>query len=71
MATKKTLPAIFTFTEEDMQTIANERIGRELTADELRVAANCFHNGLQWAEIAEIAIDCAVEDMVSTHVPTY
>lgn len=61
MANKKTSPAIFTLAEEDLQTIAKERIGRELTGEEIRIAVNCFHNGLEWAEIAKIAIDCAVE----------
>ncbi len=52
---------IFTLVEEDFQTVARERIGRELTEDEMRSAVHLFENALDWMEYAECAIDEATE----------
>jgi len=53
---------IYTIVEEDMQMVARERIGRDLTDAEMRSAVRYFENGIQWAEVAEVAVDLAVED---------
>jgi hypothetical protein len=39
-----------------------ERIGRELTPEEMQSAIRYFENGIQWHEVAEVAVDLAVED---------
>ena len=57
-----TSPAVFTFREEDFQAIAHERIGRELSAEEMRSAIEGFKHGINWYEVAECAIDCATEE---------
>lgn len=53
---------VYTIVEEDLQTVARERIKRDLTADEMRRAVRNFENGIQWWEVAEVAIDLAVEE---------
>jgi hypothetical protein len=54
----------FTFTveEEDFQVIARERFGRELTAEELSKAAHRFEKDIPWCEVAEAAVEEAVEN---------
>jgi hypothetical protein len=56
------IKAIFTIAEEDLNDIAQDKIGRELTADEMRMAIKNFEWGIQWHEVAEIAVDLAVEE---------
>jgi len=53
---------IYIIVEEDFQTIARKRFGRELTEDEMRTAIHCFENGIQWDETAVIAITEAIEN---------
>jgi len=52
---------IFTLVKEDFQTLARQRIGRELTEDEMQSAVRYFENGIQWYEVADVAIDLATE----------
>jgi len=52
---------VYTIVEEDLHTVARHRIGRDLTTDEMRRATRYFENGIQWWEVAEVAIDLAVE----------
>lgn len=52
---------VFTLIEEDFQMIARERIGRDLTEDEMRTTIRNFEHGIEWAEVAQIAVDEAVE----------
>ena len=52
---------IYTIVEEDIQTVARHRIRRELTEDEMQSAIRYFENGIQWWEVAEVAVDLAVE----------
>lgn len=53
---------VHTIVEEDLQTVARHRIGRDLTADEMPNAIHYFENGIQWWEVAECAVDLAVEE---------
>jgi hypothetical protein len=53
---------VFTIVEEDLQDVALERIGRELTPDEMRKAIKNFENGIEWHEVAAVAVDWAVEE---------
>jgi hypothetical protein len=53
---------IFSIVEDDLQDVALERIGRELTPEEMQSAIRYFENGIQWHEVAEVAVDLAVED---------
>jgi len=53
---------IFTIVEEDIQSVASQRVGRQLTPDEMRSAIHYFENGIQWWETAECAVDLAVDD---------
>ena len=53
---------VYTIAEEDFQTVARHRIGRDLTADEMPHAIRYFENGIQWWEVAEVAVDLAVEE---------
>ena len=46
---------------EALQTITRERFGRELTKEEMRVAIRCLENGINWGEVAAIAVFEAVE----------
>ena len=57
-----TSPAIFTITVEDMQAEAVERIGRQMTQEELQTASKYYENGIEWCEVAVVAIDLAIED---------
>jgi hypothetical protein len=59
--THETSPAVFRFFEDDFQTIARDRIGRELTADEMQSAVEGFKHGINWYEVAEISIDLATD----------
>ena len=61
MSRTPTASAVYTLTAEDFQGVAKERLGRELTEDELQSAVHHFGNGVDWCEYAEVAIDCAVE----------
>ena len=52
---------LFILTEEDAQTKAKEKIGRELTSDEMRLVAKGVESGLEcWDEVMGYAIDEAV-----------
>ncbi len=51
---------IFTVVEEDIQTIARERFGRDLTEEEMRTAVRCFEYGIEWHEVAKIAVEEAM-----------
>jgi len=53
---------IFTIAEEDIQAVAQHRLGRELTPDEMHSAIHYFENGIQWWETAECAVELAVDD---------
>ena len=53
---------VFTIVEEDLHTVARHRIGRDLTLDEMRRAIRYFENGIQWWEVAEVAVDLAVDE---------
>ena len=53
--------SVFTITEEDVQFIAEERIGRELTRDEMDSFKHKF-NIEDWSEQIEYHIDLALED---------
>jgi len=53
---------VYTIVEEDLQTVARERIKRDLTADEMRRAIRYFENGIQWWDVAECAVDLAIEE---------
>ena len=52
---------VYIIVEEDLQTVARHRIGRELTQEEMPSAVRHFENGIQWWEVAEVAVDLAVE----------
>jgi hypothetical protein len=53
---------IYTIVEEDIQTVARFRLHRELSRLELDTASRLFGNALDWWEIAECAVDLAVEE---------
>jgi hypothetical protein len=52
---------IFTIVEDDLQEIALEKFGRKLTPEEMRIVVKNFEYGIPWHEVAEIAIDEAVD----------
>lgn len=60
---------IFTIVEDDLQEVAKERHGRELTADEIRSAIDYFQDGIPWWETAKCAVDLAIEDHKSDSQP--
>ena len=43
--------------ESEVQAVATERLGRELTEHELLKVADMFSDGTHWMEILEIAVD--------------
>jgi hypothetical protein len=53
---------IFTIVEDDLQEIALEKFGRKLTPEEIRIAIKNFEYGIPWHEVAEVAVDFAVEE---------
>jgi hypothetical protein len=53
---------IFTLVETDLQAVARQRLGRDLTAGELQAAGRIFANAIDWWEYAECAIDEAIEE---------
>lgn len=57
----ETSSAVFILVEGDFQAVAEERIGRQLTSDEMRSVVKAFENGINWYEVAECAIDNATE----------
>lgn len=61
MKTTESSPAVFTLVEWDFQEVAKARIGRKLSQEEMRTAIKCFENGINWYEVAECAIDLAIE----------
>jgi hypothetical protein len=52
---------IYTIVEEDIQTVARDSLHRDLTPDELQYACRAFANGMNWWDVAQTAIDLAVE----------
>lgn len=61
MSTKKT-EVIYPITIGDLQNDAVERIGRELTDDELHIARKCVESGLSF--IMDITLKAAIEEAV-------
>ena len=52
---------IYTIVEADLQMVARDRIGRNLTAEELHQASHIFANGMNWWDVAVSAVDIATE----------
>ena len=53
---------IYTIVEDDLQEVARHRLHRSLTRDELDSASHYFANAMDWWEVAECAVDCAVDE---------
>lgn len=48
---------IYSLCEEDINEIARQKMGRDLNNDEMRDAVKMLDSGLQWHEVASIAVD--------------
>jgi hypothetical protein len=59
---QKDSPTIVRITEEDLQDLAEQKLGRPLTGDELYLAVKTFDHVLDWLPDAEFAIDEAVSE---------
>lgn len=50
-------PLVYFLNTEDVQNIANESIGRDLTTEELSKIIEPLANNIDWAEAIEIAVE--------------
>jgi hypothetical protein len=58
------IKAIFTIAEDDLQDVARDCIGRELTEEELRIVIKNFEFGIEWYETAKVAVEEAVGEEI-------
>lgn len=58
--TMKTEDIIYSLTVEDVQTVAMEALGRELTESEINELIDPIHDRLSWFTAIEEAIECVL-----------
>ncbi len=60
--TKSRTPLVFWLNEEDVQNVAKDKLGRELTNDEIKQIVDPITDNIEWFDAISTAIDEHIEN---------
>jgi len=62
LRTKSNSPMIYWLSEEDVQNVAKEELGRELTRDEIKKIIEPIGENIDWSVAISVAIDQLIKN---------
>jgi len=62
LRTKSNSPMIYWLNEEDVQNVAKEELGRELTRDEIKKIIEPIGENIDWSVAISVAIDQLIKN---------